>query len=62
MAPPALEPRRLSADDHHVLGLHYIRGGVSNESASDVGFLAFWAALVVGGLLLAHLGERRPSR
>jgi uncharacterized membrane protein len=46
--------------DHHLLGIHHVREGANvNEAAWDVGFLAFGALLVVGGLLLARLDAAR---
>jgi uncharacterized membrane protein len=40
--------------DHHILTIHHVREGVTNESAYDLGFLAFGALLVIGGWLLAR--------
>jgi uncharacterized membrane protein len=41
--------------DHHILTIHHVREGAGiNETAWDVGFLAFGAALVLGGWLLAR--------
>jgi uncharacterized membrane protein len=46
--------------DHHILGIHHVREGAGvNETAWDLGFLAFGALLVVGGWLLARADERR---
>ena len=45
--------------DHHVLGIHHVRTGGS-ETAWDLAFLAFGAALAGGGWMLARAGERRP--
>jgi uncharacterized membrane protein len=51
--------------DHHLLGIHHVRE-TGNVLAWDVAFLAFGAALVVAGALLARPAERRavpvPSR
>lgn len=43
--------------DHTILGLHHVREG-GNELPWDLGFLAFGAALIVGGWLLVRSGER----
>jgi uncharacterized membrane protein len=46
--------------DHHLLGIHHVReGGGINQTAWDLGFLAFGAVLIVGGLLLARFDELR---
>ena len=46
--------------DHQILGIHHVREGASiNESAWDVGFLAFGALLAVAGWLLARSDESR---
>ncbi|MFL5689173.1 MAG: DUF2243 domain-containing protein [Chloroflexota bacterium] len=40
--------------DHQILGLHHVREGAGiDETAWDLGFLAFGALLVAGGWLLA---------
>jgi uncharacterized membrane protein len=45
--------------DHHVLGLHHVREGAGvDETAWDLGFLAFGALLVVTGVLLERSAER----
>ncbi len=44
--------------DHHILGIHHVRTG-DNQTAWDLGFLAFGALLVVAGGLLAR--AERPS-
>jgi uncharacterized membrane protein len=46
--------------DHHILGLHHVRPG-PNELAWDLGFLAFGAALVLGGLAVAAWSGRRSA-
>ena len=45
--------------NHNLLGLHHVREGAGiNETAWDLGFLAFGALLVVGGWLLTGSDER----
>ena len=44
--------------NHEILGLHHVREGAGHQTAYDVGFLFFGALLVLGGWLLARLGER----
>jgi uncharacterized membrane protein len=39
--------------DHHVLSIHHVREG-SNQTAWDLGFLAFGAVLVIGGWALTR--------
>lgn len=49
--------------DHHILGIHHVREGASiNETAWDIGFLAFGALLLIGGWLLAKSAENRQVR
>ena len=49
--------------DHHILGIHHVREGASiNETAWDIGFLAFGALLLIGGWLLAESAENRQVR
>jgi uncharacterized membrane protein len=43
--------------DHHVLGIHHVRTG-EDQAAYDLAFLAFGAALLLGGLAVARRGER----
>jgi len=46
--------------DHHVLTLHHVREGANvNETAWDLGFLAFGVTLVVVGWLLARSDDAR---
>ncbi len=46
--------------DHHILGIHHVRGG-PNQLWWDLGFLALGVALVVAGWLLQRrTGTRRP--
>lgn len=42
--------------DHHILTVHHVRDDVSNKLPWDLGFLAFGAALLVGGYLAARHG------
>jgi len=42
--------------DHHILGIHHVRE-TGNQTAWDLGFLAFGALLVIGGWLLARADE-----
>lgn len=51
--------------NHHVLTIHHVREG-TNETAWDLAFLAFGAALVIGGWLIARArfeagGSVRPG-
>jgi uncharacterized membrane protein len=50
--------------DHQLLGLHHVREGAGiDETAWDLGFLAFGALLVAGGWLLASVApaeDRAP--
>ena len=39
--------------DHHILGIHHVRE-TGNQTAWDLGFLAFGALLVLGGWLLGR--------
>jgi uncharacterized membrane protein len=43
--------------DHHILGIHHVRGG-PHQTWWDLGFLALGAALVAGGWLLQRSGTR----
>jgi uncharacterized membrane protein len=45
--------------DHHILTIHHVREGVSNQWAYDLAFLAFGALLIIGGYLLARSDEER---
>jgi uncharacterized membrane protein len=49
--------------DHQILGLHHVREGAGiDETAWDLGFLAFGALLVAGGWLLASgAPDSRPD-
>ena len=46
--------------DHHILGLHHVNETVPREQWIywDIGFLAWEAAMVVGGLVLVQ--TRKP--
>ena len=43
--------------NHHVLGIHHVRGG-DDQAIYDLAFLASGALLLIGGLVLARRGER----
>ena len=47
--------------DHHILGIHHVRE-TGNETAWDLGFLAFGILLVTGGWLLARSTRHAPRR
>jgi uncharacterized membrane protein len=48
--------------DHQLLGLHHVREGAGvDETAWDLGFLAFGSLLIVCGWLLARRGEAASS-
>lgn len=40
--------------DHHILGVHHLRDDLGAPLGWDLGFLAFGALLLVGGLVLAR--------
>jgi uncharacterized membrane protein len=47
--------------DHHILGIHHVRGG-PHQLGWDLGFLVLGAALVAAGWLLQRrTGTRRPA-
>jgi uncharacterized membrane protein len=46
--------------DHHILGLHHVRGGDA-QGVYDLAFLLFGAVLLAGGLALARRGEREAA-
>jgi uncharacterized membrane protein len=49
--------------DHQILGLHHVREGAGvDETAWDLGFLAFGLLLALGGWLLARSAEARRDR
>jgi uncharacterized membrane protein len=43
--------------DHQILGLHHVREGAGHQTAYDLGFLALSVLLIVGGWLVARLGQ-----
>jgi uncharacterized membrane protein len=43
--------------DHHLLQVHHVRDDVSSPLPWDLGFLAFGALLVAGGLALIRSGR-----
>jgi uncharacterized membrane protein len=47
--------------DHHLLQVHHVRDDVSSPLPWDLGFLAFGALLVAGGLALVRSGRRTSS-
>ena len=49
--------------DHQILGLHHVNETVPPEQwlLWDLGFLAWGAAMLVGGWLLLRAGRRRSS-
>ena len=47
--------------DHQILDLHHVRDDLGAPLGWDLGFLAFGALLVVGGLMLARSAERRVA-
>jgi uncharacterized membrane protein len=48
--------------DHHLLHVHHVRDDLGGPLSWDLGFLAFGAALVVGGWLLHRRGAERMRR
>lgn len=42
--------------DHHILGIHHVRGG-PHQLWWDIGFLVLGALLLAGGYLLARSGR-----
>jgi uncharacterized membrane protein len=47
--------------DHQILGLHNVHEASGNEIVWDILFLAFGAALIIGGRLLAWTDEQRRT-
>jgi uncharacterized membrane protein len=46
--------------DHHLLGIHHVRGG-PHQLWWDLGFLALGAALIVAGLVVQRAAARRAA-
>lgn len=44
--------------DHQLLGIHHVRDDLGGPIGWDLGFLAFGALLVIGGLALTRSAER----
>ena len=44
--------------DHHILGIHHVRDDLGGPLSWDLGFLAFGAALLLGGGALYRNGRR----
>jgi uncharacterized membrane protein len=47
--------------DHHLLGLHHVKEGSDDLLAWDLGFLAWGAIMLVGGLALMRKGDRQTA-
>jgi uncharacterized membrane protein len=47
--------------DHEILGIHHVRDDLGGPIGWDLGFLAFGALLVIGGMLLARSRERAAA-
>jgi uncharacterized membrane protein len=47
--------------DHQILGIHHVRDDLGGPLGWDLGFLAFGAALLVGGLLLQGSAARTAA-
>ena len=48
--------------DHHLLGLHHVKEGATKLLAWDLGFLAWGAMMLVGGLVLMRAGDRETEQ
>ncbi len=48
--------------DHHLLGLHHVKEDSGNQLAWDLGFLAWGAAMLGGGLALMRAGDRETEQ
>jgi uncharacterized membrane protein len=48
--------------DHHLLGLHHVKEDSTNQLAWDLGFLAWGAIMLVGGLALMRAGDRETEQ
>ncbi len=47
--------------DHHLLGLHHVKEDSANRLAWDLGFLAWGAVMLAGGLVLMRIGNRQTG-
>jgi uncharacterized membrane protein len=47
--------------DHHLLGLHHVKEGSNNLLVWDLGFLAWGAIMLVGGLALMRKEDREAG-
>jgi uncharacterized membrane protein len=48
--------------DHHILQIHHVKENSANLLAWDLGFLAWGAIMLVGGLALMRAGDRETER
>ena len=48
--------------DHHLLGLHHVKEDSTNPLAWDLGFLAWGAIMLVGGLALMRTEDRKTDQ
>ncbi len=48
--------------DHHLLGLHHVKEDSTKQWAWDLGFLAWGAAMLAGGLALMRSGDRETEQ
>lgn len=48
--------------DHHILQIHHVKEDSANQLAWDLGFLAWGAIMLVGGLTLMRTGDRETER
>lgn len=44
--------------DHHILGLHHVKEGSTNQLAWDLGFLAWGTVMLASGLAVMRAGDR----
>ena len=47
--------------DHHLLSPHHVKEDSANRLAWDLGFLAWGAAMLAGGLVLMRAGDRQTG-
>lgn len=47
--------------DHHLLGLHHVKEDSANRLAWDLGFLAWGAVMLAGGLVWMRIGNRQTG-